>query len=252
MVYQGVIEAGQTGMAGSKLWILWLVAAMFGSALTLASFLKVIHGTFLGRPGWKKEPGKERMQENFPMAVPEIILAGLCIVFGIFAWRVPLRHFIFPSIRQTIPPLGAWSPGLATLLIIVGVVLGGIIYLLSRVRLPREDVSFVGGELATSGMRVSGEEWYDTVKEYRGLKGVYARALKGTYDFYDWGLRFFKAFAYFVYALGDRLADYLWRGTSSSGLRISRLIKRTHTGVLTFYLLWIIVAIIVLLIVLLR
>ena len=42
MVYQGLVEAGI-----SQYWI-FLVAAMFGSALTVASFVKVAHGVFLG------------------------------------------------------------------------------------------------------------------------------------------------------------------------------------------------------------
>ena len=39
MIYQGVIE---TGKNGGYWWIVWLVAAMFGSALTLASFMKLV------------------------------------------------------------------------------------------------------------------------------------------------------------------------------------------------------------------
>ena len=42
MVYQGLVEAGT-----DRYWI-FLVAAMFGSALTLASFVKIAHAVFLG------------------------------------------------------------------------------------------------------------------------------------------------------------------------------------------------------------
>jgi len=50
MVYQGVIQMdpAKTG-AAAGLWPVWLVAAMFGSALTLASFVKIIHSVFLSR-----------------------------------------------------------------------------------------------------------------------------------------------------------------------------------------------------------
>ncbi|GAI75218.1 unnamed protein product, partial [marine sediment metagenome] len=49
MIYQGVAELGKLG-GGGNLWIVWLLAAMFGSALTLASFIKLIHAIFLGVP----------------------------------------------------------------------------------------------------------------------------------------------------------------------------------------------------------
>ena len=49
MIYQGIIEFGSgTGIA-NKLWVVWLGLAVLGSALTLASFIKLIGGIFLGR-----------------------------------------------------------------------------------------------------------------------------------------------------------------------------------------------------------
>jgi len=38
----------------------------------------------------------------------------------------------------------------------------------------------------------TGVEFYDTIKDYEGLKGLYDRALRGVYDFYNWGIRFFN------------------------------------------------------------
>jgi len=253
LVYQGIIESGMVGVGGARnLWILWLVVAVFGSALTLAAFMRIMHGTFVGEPRSAAVRGKKRRGESFSMATSEIILAGLCVVFGIFATRIPIRAFLLPALGERVSFAGFWSPGLATLLIVIGIVVGAIIYGVSRVRVPREDMAFVGGELTTPGMRVSGGEWYDTVTEHRGLKGVYARASKGTYNFYNWGAGFFKVVPYVVYTFGDRLVDYLWRGISSIGLGISRRMGRTHTGVLSFYILWIVIGIIILLLVLLR
>ena len=59
MIYQGIIESAR---GGGHLWVLWLVAAMFGSALTLASFMKVVHAVFLGQPSRcaRPKPGGER------------------------------------------------------------------------------------------------------------------------------------------------------------------------------------------------
>jgi len=82
MVYQGVIRMGtsQTG-AAANLWPVWLTCAIFGSALTLASFVKLIHSVFLSRlPSDLKD-----VKEVSPLqTVPMIVLASLCVFFGIF------------------------------------------------------------------------------------------------------------------------------------------------------------------------
>ena len=92
MVYQGVVELGKSG--GSS-WVIWLVAAMFGSALTLASFTKLIYAIFLGQ----KPPEQAGVREvSFLMWVPMAALALLCIVFGVFAKALPIKYFIIPGI----------------------------------------------------------------------------------------------------------------------------------------------------------
>jgi formate hydrogenlyase subunit 3/multisubunit Na+/H+ antiporter MnhD subunit len=47
MIYQGIIESGRSG---GFLWVVWLTAAMLGSALTLASFMKLLHAAFFRAP----------------------------------------------------------------------------------------------------------------------------------------------------------------------------------------------------------
>jgi len=49
IIYQGIIDFGKSSGPANKVWIIWLVLAVFGSALTLASFIKFISGIFLGR-----------------------------------------------------------------------------------------------------------------------------------------------------------------------------------------------------------
>ncbi|HIE43738.1 MAG TPA: hypothetical protein EYP78_02945, partial [Candidatus Omnitrophica bacterium] len=58
MIYQGLVELGKSG---SGLWIIWLLSAMFGSALTLASFMKAVHAVFLGQPS-KNQKSKIKNQ----------------------------------------------------------------------------------------------------------------------------------------------------------------------------------------------
>ncbi|MFZ0281471.1 MAG: proton-conducting transporter membrane subunit, partial [Bacteroidales bacterium] len=49
MIYQGIIDFGTGSGISNKLWVIWLGLAVLGSALTLASFIKLIGGIFLGR-----------------------------------------------------------------------------------------------------------------------------------------------------------------------------------------------------------
>jgi formate hydrogenlyase subunit 3/multisubunit Na+/H+ antiporter MnhD subunit len=92
MVYQGVIE---TAKNGGYLWVVWLVAAFFGSALTLASFMKLVHTVFLGQKSAEVKAKGEEHETGPAMWIPTVVLAVMCVIFGVFAYRVPLKMFIF-------------------------------------------------------------------------------------------------------------------------------------------------------------
>ena len=79
---------------------------MFGSALTLASFIKVIYSVFLGPKSDTTLSIKEDV--GFGMQLPMIILSLLCLVFGIY-YLFPLNTFIFPGAGIVAEPLGLWS-----------------------------------------------------------------------------------------------------------------------------------------------
>ena len=101
MVFQGCAILGQQG---DRFWYIWLLAAVVGSALTLFSFMKFIHGTFLRaklQTNNNPEPKPRDVKEaHFTMWLPMVILALLCIILGIFAFQIPLRYFINPTIIE--------------------------------------------------------------------------------------------------------------------------------------------------------
>ncbi|NQS89916.1 NADH-quinone oxidoreductase subunit L, partial [Patescibacteria group bacterium] len=255
MIYQGVVEGGK--LSGSSLWIIWLLAAMFGSALTLASFVKLIHGTFLSSESdeVKKKLSKEKIKESpLSMLFPMVVLAGLCVVFGVFAYQVPLKLFIFPSVPHLSPPglwIGWWQPGLTTILIILGIIVGFIIYLIGKVRKGRVSEVYIGGETVSSEMRVSGVDFYDTLRDFIGLRRLYEAAEKGALDIYRGMLSFAKGIGYFLWAM-DRLADLFWRGLSRVVLLVGKGCSLAHTGVLHTYLAWYLLGLAILLLVFLR
>jgi formate hydrogenlyase subunit 3/multisubunit Na+/H+ antiporter MnhD subunit len=251
MIYQGIVEGGRAG--GGNLWIIWLLAAMFGSALTLASFMKLTHATFLGTSSKPEaqDPKPQKKEAALSMLMPMVGLASLCVIFGVLAYRIPLGLFISEVIPQ-LPPasdwIGWWQPGVATILIILGFVVGAIIYRLSKVSVIREDDAYIGGELATPQMKVSGVDFYDTIKDFAGFKKIYGLADKGKLDFSQWGMTFSKGLAAVLLAL-DRVVDFVWMGLAGFFLLLGRAGGVLHTGILHSYLAWYLLGIIVLLLV---
>jgi formate hydrogenlyase subunit 3/multisubunit Na+/H+ antiporter MnhD subunit len=225
MIYQGLIQKFENG--GSSLVVaLCLAAAMFGSGLTLASFMKLVHATFLGQQKQGKIP-KDLREVSWTMWLPCIILAAICVIFGVFAAQIPLKIFILPAVGQVIFT-GTWYAGLATLLIILGLVLGLLVFRLRVLRpVVRRDSSFVGGESLDLGEdRVTGTEFYNTVKEFGPLRFIYNKAEAGSFDIYEQGKKL-------VFGIG-KFFQYL------------------HNGVLPTYLVWTLLGMIALFFALIR
>jgi len=226
LVYQGVLSSG------TPLMPLLLVAAVFGSALTLASFIKVIHSVFLGR----KPPELERpevTEVSWRMWGPTAILALICILFGVWA-QWPLGQLIAPAVLEltgdvgtfgagwgsiVVGQTGFWSPTLATLLIIVGIVVGLGFYLIGRGFKTREAPTFIGGELAGDDRsRLAGTGFYNSIRDLPVLRTMFRDAEGGAYD---------------VYSLGGRY-----------GLDVVGLLRRLHSGVLPVYVGWCVVGLV--------
>jgi formate hydrogenlyase subunit 3/multisubunit Na+/H+ antiporter MnhD subunit len=207
MIYQGII---QTKGDGQSLWIIWLVAAFFGSALTLASFIKVLHSVFLGQQS--RADAKHAAREvAAPMLIPQIILAALCVLFGVFAYQIPLRLFIIPAVGSDISYMGIWNASLATVLLIAGLAVGAVLYFLRNAFRYRVDAHYIGGELPEDPrMRVSGVSFYNTVQEQGVLSPLFKAADKKTFDIYEIGSRYtFRANAFLRYLHNGILPTYL-------------------------------------------
>lgn len=213
MVYQGVIKTG------TSYSFIFLIAAMFGSALTLASFIKVIYSVFLGPKSDQTLSVKEGV--GFGMQFPMIILSLLCLVFGIF-YIFPLNAFILPGIGIAAEPLGLWSAVPATGLIVIGLVAGLIIYLLGKYKKSARVVeAFIGGEeLDRKTGRINGTHFYDTIKSMPLLKNIYSSQGKGHLDPYPW--------------------------IGKLGLSFTGFLKWVHNGLLSWYLSWSLMGIVIL------
>ncbi|WP_419656328.1 MnhA multisubunit Na+/H+ antiporter, MnhA subunit [Desulfosarcina variabilis str. Montpellier] len=212
LIYQGIIEVGKNG---DVLWILWLSAAMFGSALTLASFMKLVHAVFLGQPSPARKRKENGAWKTGPtLWIPPVILGILCVAFGVFAAALPLRFFIYPSVPGEIVPAGIWGSGWAAIMILIGLGIGLAIYLLGTLRKTRTVEAFVGGEILEEHpeMRVSGVDFYQTIQNLGILKLIYDAADRKFFDIYEVGRK--------------------------TVLGCSRLAGSLHNGLLPRYIVW--------------
>ena len=221
MIYQGLVENGKSG---GSLWIFCLAAAMFGSGLTLASFIKLIHAIFLGQRADGKEQTK-REEVSWQMWVPVITLATLCIVFGIFAYQIPLKFFIKPALGTDFEFIGKWQSLKATLFLFAGLVVGLLVYFLGNFKSARVSNSYIGGEPLEKNMRFSGAEFYNTVKEYGALGAIYKKAEAGFFDLYEQVKKMVLGFgSFFQYLHNGILPTYLvWTLLGMIGLFIAFL-----------------------------
>ena len=225
MVYQGLLASPL------RIAPLALVAAIFGSALTLASFVKVLHTVFAG-PMSPSAAAREPREAGLTMLVPMVVLAALCVLFGLW-YALPTEQILGPAmealgVQAPSEAVGSlWQPLPALALIIVGLLGGLIIYYVGRAFKVRKTRTFIGGEVVPSEpYRVSGTGFYDTIRKLPLVGGVYGDAERMAFDIYRLGGRF-----------GDTLVQTL---------------RRFHTGVLPLYVSWCLLGLMILIAFLVR
>jgi len=208
MIYQGL--AGKAS-SGGWLWVFCLVAAMFGSGLTLASFIKLIHAIFLGKPASSIEHRASKNEVSWSMWLPPAILAGLCIIFGIFAYIIPLKYFIIPALPGGgVDFVGTWPSLKAAGFLVIGLGIGLVIYLAGNIKGIRETPSYIGGEELGGDMRLSGTEFYRAIEELPLIKRLYKQAGNKVFDIYEQGKKFvFFFIGMFQYLHNGVLSTYL-------------------------------------------
>jgi formate hydrogenlyase subunit 3/multisubunit Na+/H+ antiporter MnhD subunit len=222
MIYQGLLEKAAGLPRGFAVWLLLcLVLAVFGSALTLASFMKFIHALFLGRRPERLESVREAPANQW---LATGILAILCVAFGLFARSLPLRLFVYPAVEEagfSRPGfLGLYNPLLVLGLFLGAFLLGLVIYLLTRK--VREDSVYLGGQSPAEYFRAVGTEFYREIAEMKPLKTLYRLAEKKVFDLYHLG--------------------------SGATLGLCGLLQKAHPGQLRLYMLFIVLGVLLLLV----
>lgn len=215
IIYQGIIDFGKLSGPANEVWIIWLILAVFGSALTLASFIKFISGIYLGR---MKKGLKATSEVSVLMWLPEIIIALICIGIGVFSTRFVVPNLIMP-VTGEFQYEGIWGSGTITGLVLVSLVLGFIIYLLGNLKKIRTVEGFMGGETVQEEIDYSATDFYKTVSSFRLFSFFYRKAEEKRFDIYD--------------------------NTKGLILNLNSLFSKAHAGLLPLYALWVILGLIV-------
>jgi NADH:ubiquinone oxidoreductase subunit 5 (subunit L)/multisubunit Na+/H+ antiporter MnhA subunit len=244
MIYQGIIDL-QSEM---PLWFIFLICAMFGSILTLAYNLKLVHSIFLGeRP---KTFSKVR-EARFELVAPPFVLAVACIVFGIFAVGVPLKHLVLPALPFSIQEIGFWSPDLATLLIIVGLVVGLLLFLLGTALKPKKGTIFIGGEiLDEEAARITGADFYSSMRSLNLIEKTSTFGEGGAFDIYNYIRATAQGIASVFKDVVNQVIVALYRYIGKLVQSLGGIISVLHTGELYNYVGWIFIGGIILIIIL--
>ena len=219
MIYQGIIDFGSGEGIANTLWVLWLALAVLGSALTLASFIKFLGGIFLGPRLAKFDTIKE---VPALMWLPAVILSILCICLGIFATSVVVPRLFMP-ISGEFEFTGFWDSTFVSVLVLVSIIIGVLIYLSMNIKKFRSDNSFIGGEKIQDQTGYPTPEFYKTITEFRTLAWIYNKAEEKWFDVYDVLKRF-----------------VLW---------LSHQFSDAHSGLLPAYVLWAFAGLIIMLLI---
>ncbi|MBI9060517.1 MAG: NADH dehydrogenase [Marinilabiliaceae bacterium] len=180
IIYQAIIDFGKGSGLANELWMVWLVLAVIGSALTLASFIKFISGIFLSKSTNKLNTTKEA---NTLMLIPMIILAIICVIFGVFATTHIIPYFLKPVVGNA-TLIGHWDSITVSSLILFSLILGVIVYAIGILKNSRREESYLGGEQLQKDSNHAISEFYDTIKKAPFLSGIYKKAQANKLDIY--------------------------------------------------------------------
>jgi NADH-quinone oxidoreductase subunit L len=206
MVYSAALERNS----------IYYIAALLGSFLTAASFLKLGHSAYLGRRNQENENVREA---SLPMLIPMIVIASICVLFGLYH-RFAVSTFIAPVL--TGQNLAEHEGGNTMLITLTVIALTGA--LLHHI-------------IATKAMG-GGINAAEHIHHAPVLNSIYDMAAKRYFDPYDIVLKIIGIASIILFSI-DRAVDWLYNGasvrlayTTSSG------IKRLHTGNYSLYIIW--------------
>ncbi len=210
---------------------IFYLAAILGTFLTAASFLKLGHAAFLGKIS---EENKNVRETKLPMLVPMVVIAAVCVVFGVWNY-LPLNNLIKPILGEERLAGQEFGPNSMLITITVIVLVGALLHHLFAVK------------VSGSGYKAS-----DHIRHAPFLEGIYTKAEKRWFDPYDIGLKIVQGLSRFGWWI-DRAIDWVYEDFAvhiATGL--SSIIKRAHTGSYAMYVVWSLIGVLFVIIMLMK
>jgi formate hydrogenlyase subunit 3/multisubunit Na+/H+ antiporter MnhD subunit len=217
MIFHGSYETGYT---------IFTIAAWLGAILTFASFLKAGHAVFFG----PRNPETPQVKENkSPITIPILVMAALCVVFGIFNW-IPFKFFLEPimnghleageTLNFTGHALALFNPIAMISMGCLLIALGLHVYGFKR-----------GGNVA---YKVS-----EPIHHLPVLSTIYDWAEARVFDLYEQGIKFLQALSNFLFKFVDRPIDFFYEKiVVTVGRACTGVLKAAHNGFYANYLAW--------------
>lgn len=216
LVFDGALESG----------MIFYIAALLGAFLTAASFLKLGHAAFLGKPSKDISNVKEA---SWPMLIPMIVIAGFCVLFGVYN-PLPLQKLIQPILGLRLEGHDySGLPHTWSLVIISVVVL--LLALANHI---------YGVKKTKRGLGA-----VDHIHYAPGLHQVYNMAEKRYFDPYDLSRYVVVVLAKILYGI-DRAIDWFYETLIVGVVKnLSVLAKKMFSGNLAASVAWSIVGIVI-------
>jgi formate hydrogenlyase subunit 3/multisubunit Na+/H+ antiporter MnhD subunit len=219
MIFHGAVESGS---------IIFAVAAWVGAIFTFASFLKAGHSVFFGRRSEERSPVRVK-ESPAAMLIPILILALLCIAFGVFN-KLPLTQFIQPVVQahaEAGERLDFTAHALALFNPIAGISMACLLLAFG---------------LHAYGFKRGGSKAYlasEFIHHAPFFKQMYAGAEKKFFDLYEQGVKFLRGLSWVLFKGIDRPIDaFFEKGVTAAGSAFTVILRKAHNGHYANYLAW--------------
>lgn len=210
LIFEGTIEKG---------YLVFFIAAVIGAIFTAASFLKLGHAVFFGKPEQKGVS-----ETHWSMLIPISALAWGCIIFGL-RFDIPINFLVKPSLSTSLSEELLnhvhFKFGINELLLVTLMIL--IIAILNHIH-----------GVKTSGKGVGASEH---IHHAPGLKTIYHLAEERVFDPYVQGKIAGGYLTLGLYKI-DRAVDWLYQKFFPSAAAFIASARLIHNGFFANYLSW--------------
>lgn len=209
LIYDGALERGRV----------FYIAALLGSFFTAVSFLKLGHSAFLGK---SKQDFSNVKDAPTVMLVPILVIAGLCIVFGLYN-SIPLHSFIQPALSKIV---GQHEyAGMPKSYFLIAMTLVALLAALLN--------HFYGVKKTGEGLGAIDHIHYAPV-----LHDLYDHAEKRHFDPYEIAMKAVRGFSILAFVL-DRVIDWVYNAVipGITGL-LTASFRAVHNGSYVTYIIW--------------